>query len=228
MNPIIQNYVDLLLKDIRQVINAPYYAQVAQTVDPNIDVADSSGTNFVASLCAIMGIESFVRLASGGWNKPADEYVEKFLYSTNYFPRAYAEATATLWSVIRDGHAHQFRPMLYEVGDVYISAQIGWIGGRRSIETIEGDMKVQDSDVTRVNEGSHLRYKDSIEDFDSEKRRVIRLVFLPQIAYVHLKWAFDKWLKEGHYIDQPIESIKSVRVKTRILNHLRSQEITIP
>jgi len=178
------NWINFMLKDLRQVLNSPYFATKLDEVSPtSVDESYKTGPNFAANALVMIGIEYVGRLATGREQGQAAAVA----FVKQYFPADYHECIELVWQIFRNGHTHGFLPNQVQVADATIYGQVSWIEPPPDIENLESQIRANHSG-TLSNYPVHLQLTQP-----DPNHKIYAFSFCPQIAYVDLVLAIEEW-----------------------------------
>ena len=180
------NWIESMLKDVRQVMNSPWLAQRLHSADPSVAITthDTTGPNFVAAACVLMGLESVGRLALAHEN--GTEAACQFVRS--YFPSEYHETSLLIWKLFRHGHIHNFLPQEVQLAHVSVAGQVAWLDDPAlSIDIICAELQRDRNGFLCGLTPGHLQFHPGAEP----DRHLF--TFCPQVAFADLRQAVAAW-----------------------------------
>ncbi len=181
-----QDWIDGLLKDLKQVLNSPWLAieleKASLTSGLVVDPSYKTGLNFAANAAVMIALESIGRLATGrreGLGSAA-------AFVKSYFHSDYHDCIELVWQLFRNGHAHNYLPNWVTIADALIFGQVVWIDPSPEIRNFESRMQTDRSRILSNLNPGHL-------DLRQTNPNGYAFSFYPQVAYVDLALAVEKW-----------------------------------
>ena len=179
-----QAWVDAALKDLRQVMNSPRFAQEVANVNSKLSITlnDTSGPNFISAAALLIAVESIARLATG--LEEGTPAATEFLKSE--FPQEYADVAHLVWTLFRHGHIHNFLPQEVTIANVVVRGRVMWIMPSPIVDDLATALSANRASVLSQLPDGHL-------SFTKIGNNEYLFNFYPQIAYVDLVAAVASW-----------------------------------
>lgn len=179
-----QAWVDGALKDVRQVMNIPRFAQEIANVHTQLSITsdDTSGPNFIAAAALLIAVESIARLVTG--LEEGTSAATEFLKTE--FPPEYADVAHLVWTLFRHGHIHNFLPQDVTIANIVVRGRVMWIIPSPIVDDLATALSTNRVAVLSNLADGHL-------DFTKMGNDEYLFNFYPQIAYVDLVAAVASW-----------------------------------